>query len=314
MDIHQGGPASVWLRKEAIADGYHDRAIARLVRQGDWHRVRRGAYTDASTWQELDAAQRHGLLARAVLKQACTEVVLSHVSALPEHAAPVWGLGLEVVHVTRPDRRAGRRERGVLQHIGILQPEDVVTRNGVPVTSPTRAALEVTTVAPLEACVVILDDLLHRGLTTAELLRSRYAGMGCWPRTLHTDLALRLMDARSESVGESRTRFLCWQHGLPPAVPQYPITDPEGRVVAYTDLAWPAYGVFLEFDGKVKYSTLLREGESPVDVVLREKRREDMICELTGWRCIRLVWADLHRPAATALRIRSVLGRGQHVA
>ena len=27
------------------------------------------------------------------------------------------------------------------------------------------------------------------------------------------------------------------------------------------DLAWPEYGVFLEFDGRVKYEKYLREGE-----------------------------------------------------
>ena len=62
--------------------------------------------------------------------------------------------------------------------------------------------------------------------------------------------------------------------------------------------------MFLEFDGKVKYEQHLREGESVSDCVVREKQRESRICELTGWRCIRIVWADLYRPAATADRIR----------
>jgi hypothetical protein len=40
--------------------------------------------------------------------------------------------------------------------------------------------------------------------------------------------------------------------------------------------------------------------------VLREKRREELICELTGWRCIRIVWADLYAPVKTADRIRAM--------
>lgn len=43
------------------------------------------------------------------------------------------------------------------------------------------------------------------------------------------------------------------------------------------------------------------------DVVLREKRREELIARLTGWRCIRLVWADLYTPARTCAAIRQAL-------
>jgi hypothetical protein len=40
---------------------------------------------------------------------------------------------------------------------------------------------------------------------------------------------------------------------------------------------------------------------------MREKRREDRIRELTGWRCIRITWADLFHPERTAARIRAML-------
>ena len=43
-------------------------------------------------------------------------------------------------------------------------------------------------------------------------------------------------------------------------------------------------------------------------VTLREKERESRITELTGWRCIRITWADLDRPNATVTRILSLLG------
>ena len=66
----------------------------------------------------------------------------------------------------------------------------------------------------------------------------------------------------------------------------------------------PSSASILEFDGKVKYERLLREGERASDVVVREKQREDMICRLTGWRCIRVVWADLYTREQTAARIR----------
>ena len=66
-------------------------------------------------------------------------------------------------------------------------------------------------------------------------------------------------------------------------------------------------GVFLEFDGREKYVRFRREGETLDQFLLREKRREERICQLTGWVCIRITWADLERPVETARRIRRLL-------
>ncbi len=50
-----------------------------------------------------------------------------------------------------------------------------------------------------------------------------------------------------------------------------------------------------------------RDGERASDVVLREKAREAMICRLTGWRCIRVTWAELAYASTTRRRIRAEL-------
>ncbi len=270
-------------------------------------RVRRGAYASKPAYDVLDAAGRHGLRARAVVQQASTRVVLSHVSGLPEYDAPTWGLDLSDVHVTRPDGRAGRHEAGVHQHCGTIIDGDVVVRNGLEVMSPTRLVLEVTTVGTLESSLVVANHFLHCGATTRQALSTRAALMDKWPHTLRTGLVLRLADDRIESVGETRSFVLLFNHGLPLPVPQYPILDRDGRAIARVDFAWPELGVFLEFDGKVKYEKLLRPGQRASDVVLAEKERERLICRTTGWRCIRITWADLGRPAATAAMIRDEL-------
>ena len=85
--------------------------------------------------------------------------------------------------------------------------------------------------------------------------------------------------------------------------------DEHGRLVAETDFAWHERKTFGEFDGQQKYGRLLRDGEEPGDAVFREKQREDRVRELTGYRCGRLVWADLATPAVTASRFRDLLGR-----
>ncbi len=295
----------VFLRFEAEALGYHDHAIAKAVAQRQWIRVRRGAYTLAHRYAGLDINGRYDLLCRAVVRQTWTPVVLSHTSALAQWGCPLWDAQLTEVHLTRAEK-TGRRETHVRPHRGSLLEGDVVQRNGLAVTSAVRALLEYTTVADVEHSLVEFDDLLHRRIVAMIDLTERYAGMTRWPRTLTTGLVLRLADGRSESVGETRIRYLCWAMGIPAPEVNYPILDENGREVARVDLAWPELGVFLEFDGMVKYERLLKAGERASDVVVREKRREEMICRLTGWRCIRVVWADLHTPQLTASRIRSM--------
>ncbi len=299
--------APIYLRKTLLAHGHDDRSIRRLVSDGVLVKVRRGAYADKSTHDGLDPAGRHGLRARAVHQQARTRIVLSHVSGLPEYDAPTWGLDLTDVHVTRPDEKAGRHEAGVHQHCGRLLPGDVTPRHGLQVMTPTRLALEVTTVATAEAGLVVVNHFLHCGMTTKEELLERYAVMEHWPNSLRTSLVLHRADKRVESVGESRTLHLILSAGLPAPEPQYSIVDASGREVARVDFAWPSLGVYLEFDGKVKYEKLLRPGQRAGDVVFAEKKRETLVCRLTGWRCIRLDWSDLSHPARTAAMIRAEL-------
>ena len=304
--------ALIWLRRELLGQGLNDRAIGRLVADGTLHRLRYGAYVDAVSWDGCDAVGQHGLVARAAIKRSDSDVVLSHTSALGEWDVPIWDMTLDTVHLTRKDRLAGRREAGVIQHLGKLREEDVVDLNGIQVTSATRTALDCMTVMDTEHSLTTVNDLLHRKLVTVEELADGQEFMTSWPGSLRHGLVLQLADGRcGGSVGEGRTLYLIFRQGLPKAEPQYGVENPSGIVVAYVDFAWPDYGVFLEFDGKIKYQELLKDDESPTDAVVREKKREDLVRRLTGWRCIRITWADLYHPERTAALIRQELFRGR---
>ncbi len=161
--------------------------------------------------------------------------------------------------------------------------------------------------ASTEASLCAVNYLLHAGLTDKTAMEKRYSHMEEWPYTLTTDLVLRLSDSRIESLGETRTFFACFQQGLPMPEPQFKIRDASGHVLARVDFAWPEYGVFLEFDGRIKYEKLLKPGQRASDVVVREKEREKLVCRLTGWRCIRVTWSDLEHPERLAVQIRDEL-------
>lgn len=297
----------IHLRRELIASGHSDRSLALAVRRGDLARPRRGAYFDGPTWQAMSEDERYAVRCRAAYAQANTEVILSHVSGLPFEVAPLWGFDLSDVHLTREDGRAGRKERGVRRHSGKLLAGDVIETNGLLVTAPVRSSLEVTMLGNTEASLVVVNHFLHRGDFDLETLRERYEEtMERWPNSLSTDLVLRLANPLVESVAESRTDYFFFRHGLPRPVAQYEVWD-AGVIVARLDFALPDLGIWIEFDGRVKYERYLKPGESPAGAVLREKRREQMISELTGWRCLRITWADLAAPQALEHRIRRMI-------
>ncbi len=161
--------------------------------------------------------------------------------------------------------------------------------------------------AALEPALVVVNGMLHIGLITEVELVEAAQELKHWPETLSNHLLLHLADSRMESVAETRTDYLCWAQHLPRPEPQVEIFDEQGLAFARVDFAWAEYGVFLEFDGKVKYEKFRRPGESLDDFLMREKRREERICQLTGWICIRLTWVDLENPIATARRIGRLL-------
>lgn len=307
MDPQHPCMSDIALRKELLVLGHTDRSLARSVASGLLAKPRRGAYVDGPVWAALTPEERYAVRVRAVLRQKCADAAASHVSALPFLKAPTWGLPLELVHTTRKDGKAGRREAGIKQHRGVIAEGDVVQVGDIECTSPVRATLEVATMAGVEPALVVLNHFLRRGDFTSDQIRDRYEdGMALWPSSLSTELVLRLGDKRIASVGESRTLYFLWRHHFPAPVPQFEVNDGP-LFLAYLDFAFPDLGIWIEFDGKEKYTKHRRSGESVADAVVREKQRESRIAELTGWRCIRITWADLADPVRLAHRIRSVM-------
>jgi hypothetical protein len=299
----------VILRRDAIAVGYDDNALARLVRAKRIVRIRHGAYVPTELWSRASAEHRHRMLSAAVLRQYDDNIVLSHVSALIEQGGPTCGLNLDDVHVTHL-RGGGRRSAKIVHHEGGCRVGDV-TRDGRGfwITAPGRTVLDTASGVPVEVGVCIADDFLHRGLTSLEDLMFRYDHRPEWPGDLHLRSVLQLCDGRSESVGETLSRQLFKRMNLPTPELQWEVFHPDGRLAGRTDFAWPHYRLLCEFDGRTKYLRYRRPGESIEDAVLREKRREDLLRELTGYLMIRLVWADLYVQEATAQRIRRLMAQ-----
>lgn len=297
----------VFLRSDALRFGVDDATLRRGVRSGELVRVRHGAYTFADQWGAAPAEERHLVKASAVMRTSRCPCVLSHTSAALSLGADVWDLDLDSVHITRQDRRGGRREAGVVQHRGLLLPGDVVMTGARLTTSAVRTALDITTITDVQRALVVVASILHKGLATKDELLEGALGMVHVPGSLTTDLVLRLADRRLDGPGEARAYYGFWLEGLPAPELQWQVFDEAGALVGLLDFAWPTLRVWVEFDGRVKYQRLLREGETATDVVVREKAREDEIRRLTGWICVRIVWSDLQHPDRIAAKIRHAL-------
>jgi hypothetical protein len=222
---------------------------------------------------------------------------------------PVWGLPLERVHVTR-DRTSGARVgRDVHMHAAVLDPDEITVVDGLVVTTPARAVLDVARSAAFEPAVVVADAVLakpRRDLpplaTPAELACSLERATRR-PGTASARRVIAFADGRSGSVGESRSRVAMDAAGLPPPVLQWEVFAASGVFVGRVDFAWPMFRTVAEFDGKVKYGRLLRPGQDPGEAVYEEKRREDALRN-EDLRMVRWGWVDIDPFTETAARLR----------
>jgi hypothetical protein len=139
-------------------------------------------------------------------------------------------------------------------------------------------------------------------------LRAALQSVRGHPYSRRSQLAVSLVDGRSESPGESRTRLVLNQARLPATELQISIHDELGRFVGRADGGYTEAGVLWEFDGKTKYGRLLKPGQSVLDVVLDEKERESGFTEL-GWITVRVVNRDFAEAAGLRGRMMRAVDR-----
>lgn len=305
----QGG---VLMRHQARQAGYTPDEINFLLRRGEWVSLRRGAYAERARVEAMSAEQRHLALIHAVARSLRTPAVVSHVSAALLHGLPTWGLDLSEVHISRHNLHASRHEAGVHHHRGDLADGEVASVDGVRVTCLARTVLDTARIASFESAVVVADAAFARDPKAQTRALDRLNTMRDWPGARQAGSVVEFADGRSESVGESRCRVCFREAGLPRPVLQHEVFTPNGRLIGRSDFAFLELRTLGEFDGKSKYLRDLRPGETPGDVVWREKKREDRLRE-QGFEVGRVVWAELDRPGLVGARFRELFARSRRL-
>lgn len=271
----------------------HD-ARSRRVRRGLWERPTRGVFDTAPDRPRGHSETRRRDVELALLAYGpgavtvgTSSLVLHGNTGLPLRPVPT-------VALPGGSPRASRSGLVVTQHTGFT----TTIAAGRPATTLDWAILQSVPRLDRLHLVAILDSALRDGLTAGRLEAISRGKRGA---TRLMD-ALRLADARSESILESSARLQCHDAGIPPDALQLPIRDGTGRVVARGDLAWRLgqdRWLVVEIDGQDVHGT--------VDAVYRDRSRQNMLMASGRYTVLRFTAADLARPGYVPRQIRAAL-------
>lgn len=269
-----------------VDQGHDDKSVRRQVSSGALDHVRHGGYAlDLSSTQP---EERHIALIKTTAPLLRADTVISHSSA-----ALLWGLPvprrlLGKVHVTREGSGGGHVRTWTHTHMAPLEPEDVAHIDGLNVTSLARTAIETAMLCRPHEALQVVDAALRSSRSPDGMVEACEAASGR-SGIRAARWALEHADPLSESAGESLSRYWMIMGGVPQPKLQVTITDQNGNFVARPDFVWEGYRVIGEFDGRVKYTTMMGDA---ADVIMREKRRENRLRAL-GWWVFRWTWDDL---------------------
>ena len=275
---------------------------ARQQAVAGFYRLARGAYAvDKPTSPE----QWHFMRTVAAMAVRRGSLMASHVSGAVIHELPLYGSDLRLVHLSS-DRAPRSARAGVVIH----QTNEMATCvAGVPVTDVARTILDCARIMPRDQAVVMADCALHNGLTSTTALGAalgRLTGRG----SSRARAVVALADGRAESVGETRTRLICVDAGIP-VTPQVWLREADGTRYARVDLLVDGLPLVIEFDGADKY--FRDEDEKPVDPAVKhweEKVRRERI-EDHGHIVVNIYWDMLANPSLVLAKIHRGMVRAK---
>lgn len=250
--------------------GLSDAGVDRRVGDGRLHRVHQGVYAVGRP-----TLTTHGRFLAAVVSCG-PKAALSHFAAaaltklMPERGARI--------DVTVP-RGGQRRRRGVvIIHRAALPAADVMVRDGIRVTIPTRTITDLADFLPERRLERLIDEADYLGLPL-DGLRPRHGrrGSGRLARVLERH---EPGSTRTRSEFEERMLGLCRRNGLPAPEVNAPV---EGYTA---DFVWRHPRLIVETDGWRAHRT---------PGAFERDRRRDADLLAAGWRVVRITWKQLDR-------------------
>lgn len=295
----------VFSRRDALAFGTSDEQLRAWHAAGDVRRAGYGVYyiSCGDDDDSAAAAETGRRRLRAMLLALGDGYFATHHSALLAWSLPVYPRGdFLQIHVGRLGERHWSHRPGIHLH-RLSARSTVVTRDGISTVSAADAIAQVGASAGIEAAVVAADAGLHDGVVSVSEIATSVDALRGTPGCTRLRTLLELVDARSESPGESRLRLICAAAGVR-VTPQVVIRDDVGHFVARVDLLVDDTAVILEFDGLLKY-----RGDANHEALVHEIRRETELRRL-GYQVVRFTWGDLEDPQRVLALLRAATHPG----
>ena len=297
--------SGLFTAEQGYAAGYSVDEIQWLRRKRAIRSVRRGVYAESTAYAALEPIDRHRVDTQATLLRLDAPATLSHETAAVWMDLPLLQPDLRHVHVTRPEARVSRVEAGVHHHPGSLPERDVATIGNVAVTAPARTAVDIARHADFSRGLAAADSALRAGVARQEL-EAVMEHCASWPGARGAGRAVSYADARAANPGESWSRAVLIEGGVPPTSLQVEVRDGSG-LVGFSDFGWEECMTLGEFDGRWKYA--VPPGFDPAEaarVLWAEKRREDRL-RAADYTVVRWAWEDLFQPDRLVARVRAAL-------
>ncbi|MBK5306403.1 MAG: type IV toxin-antitoxin system AbiEi family antitoxin domain-containing protein [Frankiaceae bacterium] len=295
----------VFRRCQAIAAGYTEAEIDRLLRKGTWHKVRHGIYT---AWpfdnkQVTSDRYMHVLASAARVLAIGGDTLTSHDSAAVWHEIELMG-----AWPAEPTLTLARGDRAVTSRGYLVAPVPQAHRvAGESVTSAARTVVDCCRSRSFAAGLVTAESALRAGLDPAAIAAVLDVCKR-WPGMATAREVIAFADKWSETALESLARIWCRDNGLPAPQQQRSVRTLGGVFVAEVDFVWDEFRTVLETDGRKKYAgeTAIKKG----GVGWKEKLREDTVRD-TGLQVVRGYWSDGDDGGADlAARLRRAFERG----
>lgn len=268
-----------------------------------------GLFARKTRWKELNRAQRHVEIVRALAMQHPDWTFCSFSAARLLGLEVSWR-HLNVAHVcsaTKPSARPGAR---IQRHQ--IEPASAVDQNGPSITPPIQTVTDCLLQTGFADGMPIADSALSKlGLTREQLMEAVEKRAGARNgRAVRTALTtLQYADTRAESGGESVARAVMIETGFAPDRLQYELTDPfDSTQSMRTDFAWERQARELtlgELDGLVKYTdqTILA-GRTTAETLVAERQREAHL-SLYGHSLIRFTMNEVRSAGVLAKKLQT---------
>lgn len=278
-------------RQQLLDLGVDSGAIGRRVRAGRLHPVHQGVHSVGHT-----SVSREGHWMAAVLRGG-PGAVLSHRSG-----AVLWNLCREeptIVDITVVHE--SRSGPGLQRHRAKLPPDEVTRRRGIPVTTPSRTLLDLSSVlCPADLLRAIREaEVLRLPLrpTLDELIQRHRGrrGVGALGR------CLRALGRQPSGLTRSHLedRFVSAMAAARLPAPETNAVIELGTSRVEVDCLWREQGLVVELDGHEAHGTR---------AAFEADRKRDRRLHAAGWTVVRVTWRQLRdEPDAVAADLRTLL-------